>query len=236
MPNDFSSPEHIHGALWRASQLCRSQDRCTDTGFPLLSAELPGGGWPLGNLVELLVPQPGAGELQLLRPALNRLSERSVMLVQPPYLPQIAAWANWGCAPSGLLWVHAQRQADALWTADQVLRSGTFGALLLWQDRVRNQTLRRLQLAAQESDTLFIVLRPLAAAEQSSPSPLRLTLQPTRQGLNISILKRRGPSHTGPLALKLYPDTRFSEFDHAIMDRRAFVAREPGHSLLELAH
>ncbi|MCC2597140.1 translesion DNA synthesis-associated protein ImuA [Pusillimonas sp. MFBS29] len=236
MPNDLSSPEHIHQALWRASQLCRSQGRCVDTGFPLLSAELPGGGWPLGNLVEFLVHQPGTGELQLLRPALNHVSQRSVMLVQPPYLPQIAAWSNWGCSPSSLLWVHTRRQADALWAADQVLRSGTFGALLLWQNQIRNQTLRRLQLAAQAGDTLFIVVRPSTAADQSSPSPLRLVLQPNRQGLNLSIVKRRGPSHAGPLALKLYPDTRFFEFDHAIMDRRASIARKPGHALPELAH
>jgi protein ImuA len=236
MPDDLPLPAHIHSTLWRASQLSSPQGRCADTGFAPLSAELPGGGWPLGNLIELLVQQPGMGELQVLRPALSRLSERSVMFVQPPYLPQIAAWANWNCAPSRLLWVHAERPADALWATEQVLRSGTFGALLLWQDRVRNQTLRRLQLAAQEGDTLFIVVRPLVAAGQSSPSPLRLVLQPTRRGLNISILKRRGASHAGPLALHLYPDTRFPEFDHAIMDRRAFVAREPGHTLPELAH
>lgn len=236
MPNDFSSAQRIHGALWHASQLAPSQGRYTDTGFTQLSAELPGAGWPLGNLIELLVQQPGVGELQLLRPALSRLSARSVMLVQPPYLPQIAAWTNRGCVPSGLLWVHAQRPADALWTADQVLRSGTFGAVLLWQNSVRSQTLRRLQLAAQESDTLFIVVRPLTAADLSSPSPLRLTLQPTRQGLSISILKRRGPSHASPLVLKLYPNTQFPELDHAIMDRRALVAREPGHTLPELAH
>ena len=232
----IASPERIHPSLWRASQLSRSQGRCTNTGYNQLSAELPGGGWPLGNLIEVLVQQPGIGEMQLLRPALNRLNGRSVMLVQPPHLPQIAAWASWGCAPSSLLWVHAQRAADALWAAEQVLRSGTFGALLLWQDRMRNQALRRLQLAAQEGDTLFIVVRPLAAAEQSSPSPLRLVLQSTLQGLDISILKRRGATHTRPISLHLYPDTRFPEFDHAIMDRRALVAREPGHTLLELAH
>lgn len=229
-------PEHIHPALWRASQLSHSQRRCADTGFAPLSAELPGGGWPLGNLIELMIQQPGIGELQLLRPALNRLGDRSVMFVQPPHMPQIAAWDSWDCAPSRLLWVHAKRAGDALWTADQVLRSGTFGALLLWQDHVRNQTLRRLHLAAQESDTLFIVVRPLAAAQQSSPAPLRLALEPTPRGLNISILKRHGATHAGPLALHLYPDTRFSEFDHAIMDRRASVAREPGHTQLELAH
>jgi protein ImuA len=101
---------------------------------------------------------------------------------------------------------------------------------------MRNQALRRLQLAAQAGDTLFIVVRPLAAAEQSSPSPLRLVLQSTLRGLDVSILKRRGATHTETISLHLYPDTRFPEFDHAIMDRRALVAREPGHTLLELAH
>jgi protein ImuA len=233
---DVSLPERIHPSLWRASQLSRHYGRSIDTGFVSLSAELPGGGWPLGNMVEFLVQRPGIGEVQLLCPAIKQLAGRSVMLVQPPHIPQAAAWDSWGCDPSRLLWTQVQRLADALWTAEQVLRSGTFGALLLWQDRVRNQTLRRLQLAAQESDTLFVLVRPLAAAEQSSPAPLRLALAPSRRGLDISIVKRRGATHAGSVSVQLYPDTRFSEFDHAIMDRRASVAREPGHTLPELAH
>lgn len=238
MPADLSSPAHIHGALWRASQLSSSRGQYADTGFARLSAELPGGGWPLGNLIEVLVQQPGMGEMQLLRPVLRRLSERSVMLVQPPHLPQTAAWAGWDCPPSCLIWVHAEHSADALWAADQVVRSGTFGAVLLWQDRIRSQSLRRLHLSAQEGDTLFVLIRPTIAADQASPSPLRLAVQPAPKGLSISILKRRGPTHAGPLILPLYPDSdfRFSEFDHAIVDRRASVAREPGHSLSELAH
>lgn len=238
MPNDtqFIEPETIHPSLWRASRLAHPQGRCADTGFALLSAELPGGGWPLGNLIELLVRQAGIGEMQLLRPALGNLGQRSIMLVQPPHLPQISAWANWNCAPSRLMWVQAQRPADALWASEQVLRSGTFGALLLWQDRIRNQALRRLQLAAQDSDTLFILMRPLAAAQQPSPSPLRLALEPNPRGLSVSILKRRGASHADPLVVPLYPESTLPEFEHAIMDRRASVARKPGHTLPALAH
>src|SRR3546814_1948070 len=70
------APQRIHPALWRASQLARMPGRCVDTGFPALSAQLPGGGWPLGNLIELLIQQPGIGEMQLLRPALSDLSSR----------------------------------------------------------------------------------------------------------------------------------------------------------------
>ena len=62
--------ESIHPALWRGSQLARAYGKTVDTGYAALSAELPGGGWPLGALVELLVQQPGVGEFRLLRPAL----------------------------------------------------------------------------------------------------------------------------------------------------------------------
>ncbi|HDR9613290.1 TPA: recombinase RecA, partial [Burkholderia aenigmatica] len=60
------SPESLHPSLWRGSQLARGGPRTIDTGFASLSAELPGGGWPVGGLVELLAAQPGCGEMRLL--------------------------------------------------------------------------------------------------------------------------------------------------------------------------
>jgi hypothetical protein len=36
--------EEIHPSLWRASQLARGRGRVVETGYPALSAELPGGG------------------------------------------------------------------------------------------------------------------------------------------------------------------------------------------------
>ena len=61
--------EAIHPSLWRASQLARARGRTVDTGYPVLSAELPGSGWPVGALIDLLVQQAGVGEMRLLRPA-----------------------------------------------------------------------------------------------------------------------------------------------------------------------
>jgi len=63
-----------HPALWRASQVGGAATRCTATGFDALDAQLPGGGWPHGVLTELLLAQPGIGELRLLAPALAALS------------------------------------------------------------------------------------------------------------------------------------------------------------------
>ena len=146
----LAAPEAVHPSLWRASQLAHSATRCIDTGFAALSAQLPGGGWPLGTLIELLVKQHGIGELRLLRPALAGLGKRPIVLLQPPHAPQALALAALGLEPSQLFWIRSgAKSGDALWAAEQVLRSGCCGALLLWQNHARGETLRRLHLAAQ---------------------------------------------------------------------------------------
>lgn len=57
--------------MLRASQFARGRGRVIDGGYPAPSVELPGGGWPIGVLIDLLVQQAGVGELRLLRPALR---------------------------------------------------------------------------------------------------------------------------------------------------------------------
>ncbi|MFC0135611.1 cell division protein [Massilia eurypsychrophila] len=214
----IASPEALHPSLWLASQLAHSTARCVDTGHPALSAQLPGGGWPTGTLIDLMQQQPGIGELRLLRPALVAAARRRIVLLQPPHPPQALALAALGLAPSQLVWVRTSRSSDALWAAEQVLRSGSCGAVLFWQNHARGETLRRLHLAAQSGETLFFMLRPLAAAQDSSPAPLRLSLRPAAGGLNIEFVKRRGPQRDAPLFLPLTPSLlqRHASLDRAL--------------------
>lgn len=193
----------MHPSLWRASQLARAGVRCIDTGHAALSAQLPGGGWPTGTLVDLLLQQPGIGEMRLLRPALAAVAARRIVLLQPPHPPQALALAALGVQPSQLLWLRAGRTADALWAAEQVLKSGSCGALLFWQNHLRGENLRRLHLAAQGGETLFFLMRPLAAAQDASPAPLRLSLRPQAGGVEVGFVKRRGPQRDAPLFLPL---------------------------------
>jgi protein ImuA len=221
----------LHPSLWRASQLARASTRCIDTGHPVLSAQLPGGGWPTGTLVDLMPQQAGIGELRLLRPALASVARRRIVLVQPPHPPQALALAALGLAPSQLLWIRSARTADALWAAEQVLRSGSCGALLLWQQHARGETLRRLHLAAQSGDTLFFMLRPLAAAQDASPAPLRLGLRPAVGGIEIEFIKRRGPQRDAPLFLPLTPSLLQR---HASLDRPPLAPVSAGSVLPQL--
>lgn len=222
------APETLHPSLWLASQLARTTTRCIDTGFPALSAQLPGGGWPAGTLIDLLLPQPGIGELRLLHPALAGLGARPIVLLQPPHPPQALALAALGLPPSQLVWIRSgAKSGDALWAAEQILRSGCCGALLFWQQHARGDTLRRLHLAAQSGDTLFCMLRPLASAQDASPAPLRLSLRPADGGIDIGFVKRKGPQRDAPLFLPLtssasIPSTA-KKNRHAPLDRPVFA-------------
>src|SRR5205823_12431590 len=133
------------------------------------------------------------GESCLLRPAPAAVARRRIVLLQPPHPPQALALAALGVPPSQLIWLRAGRSADVLWAAEQVLRSGSCGALLCWQNQIRSDSLRRLHLAAQHGETLFFMLRPLAAGHDASPAPLRLALRPQAGGIEIDFVKRRGP-------------------------------------------
>jgi protein ImuA len=198
--------ESIHPALWRASQLARAYGRTVDTGYPALSAQLPGAGWPVGTMFELLVQQAGVGEMRVLSPALASVSQkRSIALVAPQQIPHALGYAYMGVDPGKLMWLTAAKSSDALWSAEQILRAGSCSALVLWQQHIRSESLRRLLLAAQSSETLFAIVRPLACAQDASPAPLRLTVRPAADGVAIELIKRKGSVSATPIIVKLYP-------------------------------
>ncbi|MFC5473624.1 translesion DNA synthesis-associated protein ImuA [Paraherbaspirillum soli] len=220
---------HMPHAIWRADQMGSYATGVTASGHPALDAELPNHGWPAATLIELLLQQTGIGEMQLLRPALATIAQqRRIVLVQPPHAPHIAAWLGSGLPPERLLWIKTARSADALWSAEQVLRNGSCGAVLLWQTQVRSEALRRLHLAAQGGDTVFWMFRPLTTAQDASPSPLRLGLRPARAGIEIDLIKRRGPHAAQtlylPLAAMPSAPATIPPVRHALLDQRASAA------------
>ena len=141
--------------------------------------------------------------MRLLAPALRAVAGRQVVMLQPPHPPQALGLAAIGLDPAAALWLRASKTADALWAAEQVLRSASVGALIFWQTQVRPESLRRLSLAAQAGETLFFMMRPLAAAQDPSPAALRLALRPQAGGIDIEFVKRRGPQRDEQLFLPM---------------------------------
>ncbi|MFZ5567762.1 MAG: translesion DNA synthesis-associated protein ImuA [Pseudomonadota bacterium] len=224
------SPDELAG-VWRADQLARSPQATQPSGHAALDAELPGGGWPLGQLTEILQAQSGQHEWRLLLPALQAVAQRGpLVLVGAPHLPHLPVLAALGIAPDRVLRLDARTPAERLWAAEQALRCKDIGTLLAWLPQVRSEQLRRLQLNGSASQALVFALRPLDAQRESSPAPLRVAVQ-CGEGtqLALQLLKRRGPPRDQPLALDaplpvlaaLKPvRRRTTEPDHAV-DRPA---------------
>lgn len=182
-----------HPAIWRRGALRTNAADALPTGFEALDAALPGGGWPCGALIEILIDEDGIGECSLLLPALAALTaaRRRVALVAPPYIPYAPALAAAGVDLAQLVHIDASA-VDTHWTAEQCLRAGCCGAVLNWLPRTDYRQLRRLQLAAETGGAIGFVFRPLAAARETSPAALRLKIVADAHGPRIEILKCRG--------------------------------------------
>jgi len=187
-----------HPALWRGGGA--GAPETVSTGFRALDARLPGGGWPLATLVELLVPAAGVGEIRLLLPALRSLTAagrepRWVAWLAPPHLPYAPALADAGLDPARMLVVRPRAGIDRLWAMEQALRSGACAAVLGWAGEARDPMLRRLKLAAEEGGTPAFLLRPAAHRCEATPAALRLALAARDYGLDVEVLKSRfGPA------------------------------------------
>lgn len=197
-----SPPPEVEG-VWRGSTLAQQLQATISSGDAGLDHELPGQGWPLGQLTEILQAQPGLHEWRLLLPALRRAALNGpLVLIGSPHLPNLPALAGMGIPADKVLRIDARTPAERLWAAEQTLRCRELGALLAWLPQARSEQLRRLQLAGNVSQALVFALRPIEAQHESSPAPLRLSVHAgDRQGLSVQILKRRGPVMDKSLSL-----------------------------------
>lgn len=194
--------------VWRADR-CATPAQAGPTGHPALDAELPGGGWPAGGLVELLSAQPGLYEGALLSPHWVQLAQAQpagriawVMPGQSPWRLHAPGVAHLGVPPQQLWCLQPATEADAAWAVEQMLHSGGITGIWWLTRHVQPQHLRRLQWAAQSRGIPLFASRPLASRQDPSPASLRLHLQAgSDQGLQVHILKRQGPRHEQPLHL-----------------------------------
>lgn len=207
--NDAPSVDTLDGLLdgrrlWKGRS-ANTAPLAHATGFTLLDEALPGGGWPGAALSEILHAVEGIGEMRLAWPALARLSQAGerIVLVSPPHQPFAPAWQAAGIVLERLHVVNAVQSRDALWAAEQCLRSGSCGAVLCWPQRVDDRALRRLQVAAETGHTLALAWRAMETARNPSPAALRVAVDAAPSALRV--LKCRGgipPARPIPFALQ----------------------------------
>jgi protein ImuA len=229
-----SSSFTLPAEVWRADALASGLEQVVPTGVAALDAQLPGGGWPVGALTEILQTPGTHAEWQLLLPALARCGSEAVLLVGAPHTPWVPSLSAQGLAVHRVLWVGVQKITDGLWATEQALRCAGVDAVLAWLPKARADQLRRLQLAAAEFNKLLFVFRAVQSQGESSPAVLRLLLEhgPSQNkvtdspsdSLSVRLLKRRGPplEHAIPLPVaspalvRLLAATTLHDAGHAL--------------------
>ena len=181
------------------------------SGFDALDCELAGRGWAKPGLTEILCNHIGIGELSLLMKGLAsttnavRPGEATHMLWILPHantntnsqtwIPYAPALAQCGINLDHLAIVRPKNTEDALWVAEQGLKSGACRAVLLRMNEAwcNPLSLRRLHQAAMAGNSILWLMRPLEAASSPSPAGTRIVLQPEESGvLRLDLQKRRG--------------------------------------------
>ena len=198
------TPLGLESLVWRGDRLASPTAPGLPTGHPRLDAVLPGGGWPPGRPHRTPPAPSGGGRTGPpaappgpgCAPALGGLHRAP----KPLYAPALAAA---GVPLERLLVVEAASAAHARWAARQALASGSCDVVLLWLAEADLGALRRLQLTAEENATPLFLLRPDSLARQPSPAALRLALAARPGGVEVHILKRRGPPLLHPIPVDL---------------------------------
>lgn len=220
--------------LWRANEIAVAEaDSTLPSGFTALDAVLPGGGWPQGQLVELLVDAPGLGELSLLSPALaERSASRPVVWVLPcdqdkkgdagspttaatSALPYAPALHDAGMDLGRTIFVQPATARESCWAFEQALRAAHVGAVVGWLSvgdsagrgaEAEFRALRRLHLLATQHRALVFVLRSTRSAALPSPAALRMQLSQHAGRLQVQVLKRRGRPLLNLVQLTVHPE------------------------------
>ncbi|MGY4829176.1 translesion DNA synthesis-associated protein ImuA [Sphaerotilaceae bacterium SBD11-9] len=234
---DLALPPAVRAAVWQGDQIGVPVSAVVRTGFAPLDAELPGHGWPCHALTEVLQAQPGVAEWRLLGPAIRGLvnGDRQIVLVGPPRLPHLPGLSHVGVDERRLVWFKAEAPAERLWITEQLIKSNAAGLIVSWLPQARQEQIRRLQICAQSCEAPVFLCRPESAQHEPSAAPLRVHLKAGLDWtLQVQILKRKGPTHEGVIALRSVPGglesiltPRLRQPSLLIAARKAADAKEP---------
>lgn len=188
--------------VWQANQHACATSKLS-SGYAELDEKLLGG-LPEQGLM-LVQSAMGIGELRLLMPYLKQqsiASQKLLVLIAPPMQINGEMLQHYGISLEQVLIITPTEQQQALWAAEQCLKSGTCHTVVLWQHHINVAQAKRLQLSAKKGQALQVIFNQ-DAASISLPVSLILDLQPLKSGLRVEIKKHQGHWVCAPFELNM---------------------------------
>lgn len=189
-----------HPLIWRGTQTSSAVSRLP-TGHAMLDKHILGG-LPSAGLVRVQSSM-GVGELSLLKGALlsGRRHKLRVFINVPGDIH--APWLHHcGFDDTKTLQINPANDEEALWSAEQCLKSAVCHSVILWVSALTSRQARRLQIAASDNDCLCLIYQH-SHIVSGLPLLLDLKVKPHGQGLCVDILKIQGGRPVDHLILPL---------------------------------
>ena len=147
------------------------EPQALSTGCQPLDECLPQKGYLPGSVVEYLRLTPACGATQLALAAASEAlqdQQRFLVVIDTQHRIYPPALASRGIDLKQVILVRPESRADALWAADQALRTSAVAAVVAEFDRIDDRAARRLQLAAEIGGGIALLLRSATARHQPS--------------------------------------------------------------------
>ena len=150
------------------------------SGCVPLNQLLPDQGFLRGSLVEWLGSEVGSGVSSLALLAAREACQdgRTLVILDRDgqfYPPAAAAWS---IDLDNTIVLYPQDAQDESWALDQALRCPHVGAVLSWPQQLTSHTFRRLQLIAERSGCIGMLIRPSTARREPSWADVRVWVSP----------------------------------------------------------
>jgi hypothetical protein len=190
----------------RSSQSAGDRQEFQPTGLSALDRLLPGGGIPVGSVMEWISETPGHSATSLALRCASALLKRpgclAVVDEGRDFFPAIAPALNVPLSRILLVRVSSGTRAssvkprtyegrtskrsasptdefhsESLWALEQASRCRGVRVAIGWLDRCTSSVVRRLQLAVEHSGVTVMLIRPATALTQPSFADLRLKVR-----------------------------------------------------------
>nr|WP_136252803.1 recombinase A [Ningiella ruwaisensis] len=210
--------------VWTAAQSrCSSADSSrVKTGFKHLDKALSGG-FPAAGMVHIH-SHLGCGELRLMLAALQAQTMRQIkenetqtaseknaasndklwVFIAPPFVINAEFLLAHNINLNQVILIQPDTYEEVLWSAEQCAKSGACASVFIWQNTLKHQQVRRLELASLQGQCHCFWFDN--SQQQKSNLPLSLSLSLTREDsdiLQVKINKQKVGWAKAPVKVKV---------------------------------
>ena len=196
---------HNRQWLWQGAIQRQKQHVCR-SGYQELDDKIIGG-IPETGVIEIRTAN-GIGELRAIVPYLQQQQDKGlIVFIAPPAMIGSEFLHHQQIETNNILLLTPTTE-DALWCAEQCLKSGSCASVVLWHQDFEVFQVRRLNLAAEQGKASLFIYRH-SQAHYNLPVSLSLSFEADEMGLNVTVNRCKAGKPSQPFNVnmqQLWPD------------------------------